>query len=413
MEDQKGSIRKTLNGTYRAKFKFQNKLYDKVFKLRKEAVLFEADIKSLGSNSKLLCQKKSKKTLGHFIDKVYLPYVLNNQSHNTYRTYSSYLNTWIKEYPIAMSSLSKLDLLDIQTHVRKMNRGDLSDNSANYLLVILDTVLKFAVKQKFLVATPMTEIQIFSKKEVSPDHVKSKSISSKELIDMLIQLKDDPYRNFIIVGALTGLRRAELCALTVADIDFKTENIKVNKKLERYYARPEFGEKPIKKAMALTQTKSKKSIRNVQMHPLIKPVLKELCKGKIKRSFIFQPIKKRKTGNMQNFWKIVVGRGKKLSVYEEFAIEPNNIYYTITLRFKRCGYPHLNIHGLRHTFGRIWYEKTGDLYTLQKLLGHESPKTTQQYSEISDSVLKKQMSKLDLNLEPEENILVGNFNKNK
>ena len=48
------------------------------------------------------------------------------------------------------------------------------------------------------------------------------------------------------------------------------------------------------------------------------------------------------------------------------------------------------IHGLRHTFASdLASSGEVDLYNLQKLMGHESPKMTQRYAHLRDETLKK------------------------
>ena len=48
---------------------------------------------------------------------------------------------------------------------------------------------------------------------------------------------------------------------------------------------------------------------------------------------------------------------------------------------------HVTPHGLRHAFGTIAYEATGDLAAVQDLLGHASPETTRIYAEMSSKRL--------------------------
>jgi integrase/recombinase XerC len=46
-------------------------------------------------------------------------------------------------------------------------------------------------------------------------------------------------------------------------------------------------------------------------------------------------------------------------------------------------------HKLRHTFATIVYDKTGDLMAVKELLGHESLKTTEIYTHLSRSRLRR------------------------
>jgi integrase len=48
------------------------------------------------------------------------------------------------------------------------------------------------------------------------------------------------------------------------------------------------------------------------------------------------------------------------------------------------------LHGLRHTFAS-WLASSGevDLYTLQRLLTHNSPQMTQRYAHLADEALQR------------------------
>jgi integrase/recombinase XerC len=47
------------------------------------------------------------------------------------------------------------------------------------------------------------------------------------------------------------------------------------------------------------------------------------------------------------------------------------------------------VHSLRHTFATRLYEKTGDLYLVQRALGHRNITTTEVYARVSDEALKR------------------------
>jgi integrase/recombinase XerC len=47
-----------------------------------------------------------------------------------------------------------------------------------------------------------------------------------------------------------------------------------------------------------------------------------------------------------------------------------------------------SIHSLRHTFATLLYRKTGDLYLVQRALGHRQITTTEVYAKVSDEALR-------------------------
>ena len=55
----------------------------------------------------------------------------------------------------------------------------------------------------------------------------------------------------------------------------------------------------------------------------------------------------------------------------------------------------IHFHVARHTFATLFYEKTNDLATLQKLLGHAGIESTMVYAHVSDQLRRDQMGVFD------------------
>ncbi len=51
-----------------------------------------------------------------------------------------------------------------------------------------------------------------------------------------------------------------------------------------------------------------------------------------------------------------------------------------------------SVHSLRHTFATRLYQKTGDLYLVQRALGHRQITTTEIYARVSDDRLRRAVS---------------------
>jgi integrase/recombinase XerC len=48
-----------------------------------------------------------------------------------------------------------------------------------------------------------------------------------------------------------------------------------------------------------------------------------------------------------------------------------------------------SVHSLRHTFATRLYQRTGDLYLVQRALGHRQITTTEIYARVSDDSLRQ------------------------
>lgn len=63
------------------------------------------------------------------------------------------------------------------------------------------------------------------------------------------------------------------------------------------------------------------------------------------------------------------------------------------------GMPYFKFHDLRHTFASSLARNNIDLYVVQRLLGHSSPKMTQRYAHLCEDTLKKAIEKIDGNID--------------
>jgi len=66
----------------------------------------------------------------------------------------------------------------------------------------------------------------------------------------------------------------------------------------------------------------------------------------------------------------------------------------VAIWLKASGISQASVHTLRHTFATRLYDKTRDLYLVQKALGHQQITTTEIYTRISNQSLKKAINLL-------------------
>ena len=61
--------------------------------------------------------------------------------------------------------------------------------------------------------------------------------------------------------------------------------------------------------------------------------------------------------------------------------------------------PYITFHGTRHTFASHWMMNGGDLYKLQKILGHKDIKMTQRYAHLAPDVYSADYDRLGNSIE--------------
>jgi integrase len=162
--------------------------------------------------------------------------------------------------------------------------------------------------------------------------------------DELAELIDPFYRNFITVLVGTGMRFSEATALTVADVDFKTRSIRINKAWKMTGT----------SQRELGAPKTERSNRTVPMPPQVVEAIAPQVAGKKRTQLVFT----NKQGNQ-------LAHNVFHPVWQE-AIRP----------FEEKTGIHPRIHDLRHTFASWCIQDKISLPVIQRSLGHESIQTT-------------------------------------
>jgi integrase len=167
---------------------------------------------------------------------------------------------------------------------------------------------------------------------------KKRDESVKELSDKA-QERRVPVYALYATAVFSGLRLGELCGLRWRDVNFSERMMTVS----RSYNRP---------------TKSG-DVRFVPLVDALAPILKawKLEAGGV---LVFPTT----TGAM---------RGPMDWVFQDTFHEV----------LADAGLPRLRFHDLRHSFAAAWVSKGGDLYRLQKVLGHHSQSMVQRYSHLA------------------------------
>lgn len=158
------------------------------------------------------------------------------------------------------------------------------------------------------------------------------------------------WRTWVIVNWVlaTGNRCSTIVDIRVDDVDFR------------------------RKEIVLHHTKNKKA-QIIPLSSSLETILKEYIKmwrngGKDKDAWLFPNIGEEQlsTGALQNsFAKYCKARG--------------------------CS--HTNIHGLRHNFAKLWIKNNGDMYKLQKILGHSTLDMTRRYVNMFSEDIKEDYDK--------------------
>lgn len=253
---------------------------------------------------------------------------------------------------VAFLQSKELDYLKVKYDgvrlwVVELSEQELSNRSINRKMSSLRSFYKFLLRIGEVEVSPMQlhrSLKIEKKLQL-PFSVKEINVVRNMLID-----KEDfnSVRDLLIVEMLycLGLRRAELVALDVSDVDFYLHQVKVHGK----------GNK----------------VRAVPMIQVVEDLLKKYLTY---RSLVLSEMDINST-------LVVNEKGNKIN--EMFVYRVINSYFSnATTKEKRS--PHM----LRHSFATHLLENGADINSIKELMGHESLATTQGYAQINLSELKK------------------------
>ena len=189
--------------------------------------------------------------------------------------------------------------------------------------------------------TPKGRVEFFSPEEIG-QMLEYSRIKSADLPPE----KRSPWQTIILLGARAGLRRGEMQNLMWSDIDFKKGILSITPKKDWI---PKDYE-----------------CRDIPLSLDLKEHLQKLPKR---------------------------GQYIMYDVYgERLSVDSITTYFRDKI-VKKCGLSG-NVHKLRHTFASHLVQNGVDLYTVSKLLGHSSIKTTEIYAHLSPVTLASAVEKL-------------------
>lgn len=369
---------KRKNGSigYRESFYFNGKkMHSPVFDKKTDAKAWKARLET---------ERDLKKSRGENFyvatDKTFLEYadewlvdVKQNSSPKTYVCYKSICTYHL--YPF----FGKLKLSEISDeHGKKFLlkiRETNNPKGVSNIWSVLRNILRKSKKDKLIPFLPFEDL-VLPKSELSVDKFWVKSE-----VDQFLRanIKNDLYPLFVL-AIDTGMRLAELCGLCWDRVDFSRNQITITRTRDKY---------------GLRETTKTKLKRIVPMTNEVRLLLLDLFKASQNTKFVLTEIN---------------GEPVKYS----------HIYRRFKIAQKRAGILNLiRFHDLRHTFASNFMMNNGNLFDLQKLLGHTKNDMTMRYAHLSpdhlqDSVRfmsisgEKNINRPDLDqvqIEPLENVL--------
>ena len=229
---------------------------------------------------------------------------------------------------------------DIERMKNEMFNGGSAPATIQRVIVILRAIINWGVLHGHCQAIDPSRLQF---KAMKVDNIKTEVLTDEELNRFMKALDDEPDQNaagLLRLALVTGIRKGSLLALQWDDCDFDREIITLR-----------------------GEAAKKGKTDHIPMSSAAKTILQSI--DRTNSQFVFPG----KDGNQRKDFRRIARRVK------ERAELPKDFR---------------PIHGLRHNFAsRLASSGQVDMYTLQKLLTHESPLMTQRYAHLADEAMKR------------------------
>ncbi len=318
------------------------------FRTKPEAERAEAEARNKYNLAKDFNLSKTIK-FREIIDKFQELYADVNLKPSTAKGYKNHFEKHIKPYFRDIKFID-VEQLVIQGFIKEKIKEGLSPKSINHLLTTMGTVFNWAINSGYGVMNPVQRIK---RLKVSKDEMK---FLTKEQIKILLEEAEKTYPDFyplLLTAIYSGMRRGEILGLTWDCVDFKQNQIKVNKSLYKG---------------TLAEPKTGFSKRTIYMP-----------------RFVIQQLKE---------WKKFCPLSEKELVFPnetgDFMDADNMIKRRFNKLFEDTGISKVRFHDLRHTYASLLLEKDMNVKYIQRQMGHSSFEITMNtYAHLMPEVYEK------------------------
>lgn len=275
---------------------------------------------------------------------------LRNLSPNTITFYSQHLSKFLKfmESDFPDVSLEQIDYTILRDYVSGLKESH-SPGGLNHHIKVLKILFKFMIEEGVITENPSRKIS-----RVKTDQAVIPTFSNNQIIAMLEVTKHQMgfpgIRNYALITLLydTGCRISEILGLKISDIQLEEKILTVRGKGGRGRVVP-FGDRSLVSLVKYLNRRNK-LFGNVAVLFLTK-------------------FGDHLTLRMTN--KIIERIGEKAKI--------ENV--------------RLSAHTFRHTFAKNWLMNGGDIFSLQKILGHRTLEMVKNYVNITFKDIQSQHSK--------------------
>lgn len=260
---------------------------------------------------------------------------------------------------LLLRDVKKSDIESLQISLKKNHNS----KGVNIIMTALKGLFRESMREGYILKNPCEFI-----KALSSDIFLDQYWTTNEIHQFLQANQSSDHYELFLVALNTGMRKGELAGLCWDRVNFAENTIIVSRTRT--------------KSNIIDRTKTKLK-RIIPMNGMTRATLLNLFKFRSNDAGI-----------------VFLNKNNA-------AIDPHHIYREFHKAQKKAKIDNvIRFHDTRHTFASQFMLQGGNIYDLQKILGHTSVVMTQRYAHLSDAHLQNALSKFELGSLKDENVLL-------
>ena len=326
-------------------------------------------------------------TLNDLAD-IYMAYKKNLVELTTFNTMCTNYNSYVR------NNLGDMKIIELKSYNIKnlylllyLGESELSLNTLSRINNVLSPMLQIAYEENVIPMNPaakaLSDIRKIEKKNIKKQRALTE-LEQKAFVEYCRRMKKHSnIRNLIFLLLGTGCRIGEALALTWDDVDFAKKVIHINRTMA--YARKADGHY----GQYIKKTKTSSGTRDI---PLLEDVINALAKEKDDQ-FLKESGEVELDG-YKNF--VFISPRGKLYSRENISIQIKQIISEYNAEINDIKLPVFTTNTLRHTFATRLCSRSGDIKSVQYIMGHKDISTTlRYYADPTYEGVKKSIASLE------------------
>lgn len=234
---------------------------------------------------------------------------------------------------------------DFDKLMKQLVERGMKPKSVNNVLAFIKQIFKYAEDENLIKSNPLKKV-----KKISEPQRDFQYLLEDEIKVLLRSNRFEPIYPVLLIALNTGLRIGEIFGLCWDCINIERRQMVIKRTLSR---------------KGLKESTKTKLIRVLPMNDAVLNLFRELLRNQKSSKFVFAD-----------------GSGN--------ALKPDHFSSREFKRaLDRADIKRIRFHDLRHTYASNYMMKGGNLYDLQKLLGHTKSETTNVYAHLAPEHLQE------------------------